>query len=56
MKFAKYAPENVFAIYVDSEGNEYEQPISDITEAGTLIDPETDDDMEIVRVDVRLDS
>ena len=56
MKFAKYAPENVFAIYIDSEGNEYDQPIADITEVGKLIDPETGDDMEIVRVDVRLDA
>lgn len=55
MKFASHAPENVFAIYIDSEGNEHDQPIADITEVGTLIDPETGEDMEIVRVDVRMD-
>lgn len=55
MKFASHAPENAFAIYIDSEGNEHDQPISDITEVGTLIDPETGEDMEIVRVDVRMD-
>lgn len=54
MKFSIHQPEDVFAIYVDSEGNEHDQPVSDMTEVGTLIDPDTGDDMGIVRVEVRL--
>lgn len=54
MKFSVHKPEDVFAIYVDSKGHEHAQPVGDMVDAGTLIDPDTDDDMEIVRVEVRL--
>lgn len=46
-----YNPNDVFAIYVDSEGEEHKQPIADIPESGTLIDPETGDDLDIIRVE-----
>lgn len=46
-----YNPNDVFAIYVDSEGEEHKQPISDINEVGILIDPETGDDLDIIRVE-----
>lgn len=46
-----YNPNDVFAIYVDSEGEEHQQPIADITEVGILIDPETGDDLDIIRVE-----
>lgn len=49
---AKHNPDNVFAVYIDSEGNEHSQPISDINYSGTLIDPETGDDMEIEWVEI----
>ena len=50
MTNAEFSPSKVFAIYVDSEGREHSQPISDITYSGTLIDPYTGEDMEIVNV------
>lgn len=34
--------------YRAEDGTTYTQPLSDITEAGTLIDPETGDDLELV--------
>lgn len=55
MRFQKFDANEVFIIYVDCVGEEHAQPISDITDSGTLIDPETGDDMEIIRVDVRID-
>lgn len=51
-KFIEYDPAQVFAVYTDERGREYEQPVSDFVENGSLIDPETGDDMPIVRVDV----
>lgn len=54
MTFTTHAPNAVFVIYIDSEGNEHDQPIADITAVGTLIDPVTGDDMDIVRVEVRV--
>lgn len=35
-------------IYRDEKGNLHAQPWGDIVQAGTLIDPDTGDDMEIV--------
>lgn len=40
-------PSRVHAVYYDENGIEHTQPISDITCAGTLIDPENGDDMGI---------
>lgn len=47
-----FAPENLLAVYHDAAGQEHTQPVSDITEAGTLIDPDTGDDMQIAEVRV----
>lgn len=55
MTFTTHAPEDVFAIYTDSKGNGHDQPIADITAVGTLVDPVTGDDMDIVRVEVRIE-
>lgn len=49
---AVYAPEQVFLVYQDSEGQEYYQPASDVVTSDTLIDPVTEEDMEVVRVEV----
>lgn len=35
-------------VYQDERGNLYEQPAFDVAEAGTLIDPETGSDLELV--------
>lgn len=40
----------VTLVYVSEDGTEYYQPVSDITSSGTLIDPETGDDMELIGV------
>lgn len=53
MNIESFDPEKTFAVYMDTEGNEISQPISDIPETGTLIDPYTDEDLDIVRIDVR---
>ena len=53
MPIQSFDSAEVFAVYIDTEGNEISQPISDIPEAGTLIDPYTDDDLDIIRIDVR---
>lgn len=46
-----FEPSKAYAVYIDSEGEEYKQPISDINEVGILIDPETGDDLDIIRVE-----
>lgn len=46
-----YNPNDVFAIYIDSVGEEHKQLISDINEVGILIDPETGDDLDIIRIE-----
>lgn len=38
----------MFLIYIDSEGNHHYQPWQDVVVVGTLIDPETGDDMDIL--------
>lgn len=35
-------------IYQDKAGNFYEQLATDLVESGTLINPETDEDMDLV--------
>lgn len=39
---------DMWLIYKDSNGKEHRQHWTDVLEVGTLIDPETDEDMEIV--------
>lgn len=41
-------PKNITIVYIDEEGGEHYQPLTDITESGTLTDPETGDDMPVV--------
>lgn len=49
-----YAPklnknlDSMIIVYTDEKGCLYDQPLSDLTDVGTLIDPDTGDDMEIV--------
>ena len=47
--------EDIVLIYVDSEGHTHEQVLADIFEVGTLIDPETGDDMLAVGAEVHND-
>lgn len=35
-------------VYQDATGAKHYQPVADLTEVGTLIDPETGDDMELI--------
>lgn len=42
------ALERVTLIYRDEKARAHTQPLSDITTAGTLIDPDTGDDLELV--------
>lgn len=49
-----YAPklnknlDSMHIVYTDEQKRLYEQPLSDLSDVGTLIDPDTGDDMEIV--------
>lgn len=49
-----YAPkihkdlDSMLIVYTDENGCLYDQPLSDLPDVGTLIDPDTGDDMEIV--------
>lgn len=49
-----YAPKihkdlsSMIIVYTDDKGCLYDQPLSDLPDVGTLIDPDTDDDMTIV--------
>ena len=49
-----YAPklnknlDSVHIVYTDEKSHLYDQPLSDLPDSGTLIDPDTGDDMEIV--------
>lgn len=47
---AIFEPEQVELIYVDSQGNKHAQFVCDLVETGTLIDPDTGDDMDIDHV------
>lgn len=40
--------DSMFIVYTDSEKRLYEQPLRDLPDSGTLIDPDTGDDMEII--------
>ena len=40
--------EDMWLVYQDKSGNLYYQHWSEVVEVGGLIDPETDEDMEIV--------
>lgn len=46
-------PSEVFVIYSDEEGEDHRQPLSDMQEAGTLIDPETGSDMPIIGASIK---
>ncbi|MDR0592606.1 MAG: hypothetical protein LBG60_04975 [Bifidobacteriaceae bacterium] len=41
---------DITLVYRSPAGEIFHQPVSDITECGTLIDPETGDDMDLVEV------
>ena len=41
-------PNPMLIVYTDEEECPYEQPLSDLPDSGTLVDPDTGDDMEIV--------
>lgn len=41
-------PNNVVLIYADANDAHHEQPLPDITAAGTLIDPDNGDDLELI--------
>lgn len=49
-----YAPkvhkdlDSMFIVYTDEKKRLYDQSLSDLPDSGTLVDPDTDDDMEIV--------
>lgn len=49
-----YAPkvhkdlDSMFIVYTDEKKRLYDQPLSDLPDVGTLIDPDTGDDMEII--------
>ena len=46
-------PEKVVLWYRDENGGLHSQSVADLVDVGTLIDPETGDDMEIVWVEVK---
>lgn len=43
-----YTDAPMWLVYLDTEGDEHYQPWEDLVEAGTLIDPQTGEDMEMV--------
>lgn len=45
--------DRITLVYRDAAGNEHTQPLADITEVGTLIDPEDGSDMELVDARIR---
>lgn len=49
-----YAPEKVSLVYLAEDGTEYTQPVTDVVEVGSLVDPDTGEDMEIIRVEVEI--
>lgn len=44
--------QRVTLVYIDDSGNEHEQPLEDLQECGTLVDPESGDDMTLLGVRV----
>jgi len=53
MYMRRYNPEDVELVYTDETGREHRQPVTDLFEAGTLVDPDTDEDMPITGVIVK---
>ena len=47
---AIFEPEQVELIYIDSSGQEHSQFVSELIESGTLVDPDTGDDMDVDHV------
>lgn len=47
--------QSVVIVYVDQAGDYYRQPLCDIPYVGTLIDPDTGDDMEMLWAEVNPD-
>ncbi|MCK0441264.1 hypothetical protein MUG78_17840 [Gordonia alkaliphila] len=45
---AKTQSSAMWLVYVDEGGGHHYQPWGDLTEAGTLIDPENGDDMDLI--------
>lgn len=43
-----HSNDDMWLVYIDSEGNYHAQPWQDMDSVGTLIDPETGDDMELI--------
>lgn len=41
------SPDQIVLVYTAEDGTTYEQPLADLAEAGTLIDPEIGDDLEL---------
>ncbi|MCK0441266.1 hypothetical protein MUG78_17850 [Gordonia alkaliphila] len=39
---------DMWLVYVDSEGGHHYQPWTEVVQSGSLVDPTTDQDMEIV--------
>lgn len=52
---AYFKPSEVLIIYVDAEGNEYEQPASALRKEGALIDPETEKSMRVKHIEIPVD-
>lgn len=46
----QHMPDKVRLVYLDNSGNVHTQYVSDLVSQGTLVDPETGDDMNIVAV------
>ncbi len=44
----KIETSDMWLVYEDSSGNKHYQPWTDLVECGTLIDPESDEDMEMI--------
>lgn len=44
------AAEHAILVYRDDDGHEHTQPLTDLGEVGTLVDPDTGEEMEIVGV------
>lgn len=47
-------PAHVTLLYVDRDENRHEQPLADVTTSGTLIDPDSGDDLEITAARITL--
>ena len=48
MTAAAVSTASMWLVYVDDNGGQHHQPWQDLVEAGTLIDPDTGDDMTVV--------